>query len=419
MNALNSVLYYLICVYIIILPLIPYKTKVMGFPISTDIILALIFIVYGVKVVLSKDSRNRFVVGIKDFFKDYLSISMSILAILMLISVSYALEKKLALTESIRFITYLMLYFIIKYESNYKKYIDGMIKAYICSCTFISLFGILQYFTGIGLNEKFMNYEYAKVKVAATMDNPNNLGAFLILAIFPIIMLAIYEKRKKQKLFYSLLSILLFANIVFTGSRNALLGLIIGIVILAFLYNFKLLILLGFLGGLSLFIPQIQDRLMALTSNTQNQSRIYLWEIAKKMIEDHPILGVGNGNYVSNYDEYVRRYPDFAFYGFTRYPCHNSYLKVESELGIAGGISFISILIIAFIKVKQFISFTKVDFYKYFYTGFLASMAAFYFMNLSDNLFFVPKTASYFWILLAISQGIMFREKKANENQFN
>ncbi|MCH5138688.1 O-antigen ligase family protein, partial [Clostridiaceae bacterium UIB06] len=163
-------------------------------------------------------------------------------------------------------------------------------------------------------------------------------------------------------------------------------------------------------GAISIFIPVIRTRVMAITDKTQNESRVYLWEIAKKMIKDHPLFGVGNGNYATLHDKYTEIYPQFKFYLDVK-ATHNSYLKVESELGIIGGISFIGILISALIQVKKFISTTQDEFYKFFYTGFLASMIAFYVMNLSDNLFFVPKTTSYFWILLAISQGIMFKVK--------
>ena len=129
------------------------------------------------------------------------------------------------------------------------------------------------------------------------------------------------------------------------------------------------------------------------------------------MIKDHPLFGVGNGNYVSLYDKYVEIYPQYKFYGYSKKPCHNSYLKMETELGIIGGVSFAAVLLSSLIKVKSFVDSTKNKFYKYFYTGFLASMVAFYVMNLVDNLFFTPKTTTYFWILLAVSQGMMYKEK--------
>lgn len=408
---LDKISYCLICLYIIILPLVPVDVKIFGRKSSTviDLILALVIVIYMFKLIVYKQTRSKFVSGIKDFFTSYLSVFMTMLAFMMFVSVSYAAERGLALNESARFLSYIIIYFIIKYDNNNEKCMLGMIKTYIFTTSILCSFGIYQYFTGFALGEKFKNYGYIKNKVAATMDNPNNFAAFLILALFPMIMLAIYEKEKTKKLFYTALSLLIFTNLILTGSRNALIGIAVGVAILAIVYNFRLFILMVILGIMSLFVPEIRDRLMAITDKTQNQSRVYLWEIAKRMIKDHPLFGVGNGNYVSLYDKYTDIYPQFKFYGYTRFPCHNSYLKVESELGVIGGISFVGILISALVSVKKCTSTTRNEFLKFFYTGFLASMVAFYAMNFSDNLFFVPKTTSYFWILLAISQGIIFK----------
>lgn len=400
------------CTYVILLPLLNSKVFVRGITISpSDCILALIIIIYIVKFTVSRKCRERFLSGIKDFFTSYLTIFMSILALMMLVSVSYAGEKTIALSESFRFISYIILFFIIKYEYNRKEFLTGILGSYIGATTILCIYGIYQYFTGFGLSKKFENYDYAKFKIAATMDNPNNLAAFLILVLFPLIMITIYEKQKIKKILYILLTIVVLFNIVFTGSRNAIIGIAVGMVVLIILYSWKLIIPLFIMGVASLFVPVIRERILAINDPIQNQSRIYLWHIAKKMIKDHPIFGVGNGNYVSLYNKYVQIYPQYKFYGYSNYPCHNSYLKIESELGIIGGISFVALLFSSLIQVKLFINIVKDNFYKYFYTGFFASMVAFYGMNLFDNLFFVPKTTTYFWILLAVSQGMMYREK--------
>ncbi|MCH5139040.1 hypothetical protein JMF89_17900 [Clostridiaceae bacterium UIB06] len=193
---LDKICYCLICLYIIIVPLMRSEVKIIGQK-PSDFILALIMVSYLLQIVTCKQSRIKFIEGIKDFFTCYLSIFMSILALMMLISVSYAVDKGLALSESIRFIVYIIIYFIIKYDLNSKKYAIGMIKSYIFSTLILSLFGIYQYFTGYGLEGRFKeNYGYLRYKITANMDNPNNLAAFLIIAMFPMIMLAIYEKEK-------------------------------------------------------------------------------------------------------------------------------------------------------------------------------------------------------------------------------
>lgn len=415
---LDRFLYLLICAYIVLLPLLPNKMALGRINIPpADCILAFILIGYFVKLLTSKECRTRFFSGIRDFITNYLTVFMSILALMMLISVSYASDKNLALSESFRFISYIILFFMIKYEWSRKELLNGILGSYICTNVIICVYGIYQNFTGFGLSNEFKNYGYAKFKITATMDNPNNLAAFLILAIFPMVMLAVYEKKKERKLFYFSLVILMFLNMVFTGSRNIIVGVAVGMVVLVIMYSLKFVVPLCIVAGVSLFIPEIKERIMAINDPVQNQSRIYLWKIAQKMIKDHPLFGVGNGNYVSLYDKYTNIYPQYKFYGYREWPCHNSYLKMETELGIIGGVSFVALLLSSLIKVKAFVDTTKSKFYKHFYIGFLASMVAFYVMNLVDNLFFVPKTTTYFWILLAVSQGMMYREKK-NEGMF-
>ncbi|MHC6180697.1 O-antigen ligase family protein [Clostridium sp. JNZ X4-2] len=406
---LDRILYLLLCVYIIALPSLSDTAKIgsIGF---SDCILAFIMLVYILKIIISEKTRCRFIKGIKDFFKNYLTVFMSIFAVMMLVSVSYASEKTLAVSESLRFISYIILFFMVKYEWNKEELLNGILYSYICSILIVGVYGLYQHFTGFGLSSEFKNYGYTKFKIAANMDNPNNLAAFLIIGIFPMIMLLIYESKKIKKCFYLLLTCIMFLDLAFTGSRNAIIGAAVGLIVLVVLYSAKFIIPLLAAGAISMLVPELRERIMAIDDPVQNQSRIYLWRIAQKMIKDHPVFGVGNGNYVSLYDRYVQIYPQYKFYGYSRWPSHNSYLKVESELGIIGGISFAGIIISSLVKVKSFIDNTKNKFYKYFYTGFFASMIAFYMMNLFDNLFFVPKTTAYFWLILAVSQGMMYRE---------
>jgi O-antigen ligase len=340
---------------------------------------------------------------------------MFALLAMMVISITYSVEKGLALSETVRFATYLILFFIIKYEFNRSKYIKGFINSYVVCVAIMSVFGIYQYFTGFGLNSNFVktNGFLHRPQITVSLDNANNFGAFLILAIFPIIMLTLYERNNKKKILLGLLSISLLINIVFCYSRNAMAGFIIGFIVLAVIYSWRLLLPIGGVAALVFLIPQVGRRLMQISSSSKDYTRIKLWETAWYMIKQHPIFGVGNGNFVSLYDSYVAKYPElYIYYSYKRFPCHNSYLKIQSELGIFGSISFLGILLYSFLKIKRLIESTEDRLYRYFYTGFLASMVAFFFMNLSDNLFFVPKTTVCFWLLLAMGDAIMYGRKE-------
>jgi O-antigen ligase len=391
-----------------LLPLIPKEIKFKGVA-YTDLILALIIFVYLINLVVIESARENFISGIIDFFNQRMSIFMMILLAIMLASTGYALDKKLALTESARFITYIFIYFIIKYELNSKKKINILIKCYIVTSFILCFIGIVQYFTGFALEGQFLTiYEAGEnVKIAATLYNPNAYGAYLILIIFPVIMLGVYEKNRYKKIIYILLSSLILTNILMTYSRNAELGFGLGLLVLTVIYSYKLIFALGGFGFLICFIPSVFQRIKSITNMSGNVIRIKLWKTALMMIKEHPILGVGNGNYVTRYNEYIFKYKDLRYYSYRNFPSHNSYLKVQSELGIIGIVSFLGVVITSLFRIRKLYSTTEDKFHRAFYMGVMASMIAFLFMNISDNLFFVPKATTYFWFLLATAEALL------------
>jgi len=398
-----------------LLPLIPKEIVFKGV-LFTDLILALMILIYIINIVVCKRGRDNFINGIVDFFTDKLSIFIVILLGIMLLSTIYAVDKKIALTESARFLTYIFLYFIIKYEFNSKKQIKILLRCYIFISFVLSCIGIVQHFTGFALTEKFTKISAfgTGIRIASTLFNPNAYGAYLILIIFPVIMLSIYEVNKNKKITYIVFSILLLTNLLMTYSRNALLGFGLGLFVLALIYSIKLIFALGGFSMLMFFIPSVSQRVRDVTSLSQNESRIKLWKTAIMMIKEHPILGVGNGNFVTRYNEYIKKYKELKYQEYQNYPSHNSYLKVQSELGIMGIVSFLGIVAITLFRVKKLYSTTTDRFYKPFYMGVLASIVAFLFMNFSDNLFFVPKATTYFWFLLATVEALL-NQKKIHE----
>ncbi|QGU94997.1 hypothetical protein GOM49_07755 [Clostridium bovifaecis] len=413
----NKLLCYLLYLYLICQALVPTKFKLNETIFYGDIVLFTIILVYLISIFISSDTRKRFMVGLGDFFTSYWSIAMVLLAVIMGISTAYAADKMLSISETIRFTLYIIIYFIIKYEVNSKKVIDNMLKLYISACVMVSAFGILQYFTKIGLDKKFIYYGKGlsvDFRITSTMDNPNSLGAFLALTVFPLIALTIYEEARIKKLLYAGSTLIILSNIILSMSRNTWLGILIGLVLIVIMYNWKGIILLILGGGISLIIPQVRHRIKDFSSILEDP-RIKMWKIAVKMIKDHPVLGVGNGNYTVLYGDYIKKYPQLKYGIYTEFPSHNSYLKIQSELGIPGISVFILMLLSILIRIKEMINVTNDKFYKGFYRGFFVSVIVFFIMNISDNLFFVPKVSMYFWILVAISEAIIYN----NSYEFN
>lgn len=413
MSKLNKFISYFICLYIFFLPLLPSNFKYNNIPLSGDVILGVIIILYLINIIIDKKSRKRFKKGTIDFFKNYNSIFMFLWIAMMFISISYAVDKNLALKESIRISTYLFLFFIIKYHVFERKMINKIIYSSIASAVVIAIIGIMQYCLGKGI--KYYGGNEAVSRIVSTLENSNNLGAFFILFLFPLIILFIKEKQINKKIIFALITLIFLLNIILSFSRNAWLALIIGYIALIFIYNFRLIYGLLIITPIGLMIPQIYSRIKDIGNLSQNLSRISLWGIALKMIKDNKILGVGNGNYRTLYKEYYNKVKRIGYYkAHENFHPHNAYLKAQCELGIVGSVSLIGFLVSSLIKTNKFSNSVDNNFYKNFYKGFTASIVAFMFMNFIDNFFSAPKVVAFFFIFLAICDSYSYNIQNEN-----
>ncbi|MCH3962861.1 MAG: O-antigen ligase family protein [Clostridium sp.] len=410
MNIGNKLISILLYVYILFQPILPSKYKIGKIPFNGDLILALIILVYIFSIIVFSSSRKRFIDGIKDFFKSYISIFIFALILIMFMSISYAADKKVALSETVRFSTYIILFFIIKYELNSRRIVDMILKLYIFTISVVGVIGLFEGIVGIGFIQR--SQHGIRDRVMSTMENSNNLGAVMVIAIFPVVMLALNERNRRRKVIFSFLALLFLVNIVISFSRNAWLGFVIGCLMLALTYNWKIILTLAGLGGISIFVPAISNRLAEFTDASQNLSRIKLWDIAIFMIKDHPIRGVGNGNYRVLYDKYkLLLKKKIEYYPSNNFHPHNILLKIQSELGIFGTFTFVGVMIFIVLRIIKFNKNIKDKFYTPFFKGFLASLIAFISMNCIDNFFSAPKVIAFFWILIACSEAVLYRQK--------
>lgn len=411
MKTRNKLVYYLLCAYIILTPIIPngldltiipklHKIEPLG-----NVILALLVLAF-IKTVIS--NFNEFKNNLHNFITDFLGLSMLALLAIMVISISYASYKMIALTESARFLSFILLYFIVKYNVG-KEEVKGLINSFIFIFSAVNVYGIIQKLTGIGILRGYAIPGTNVLRTNATFDNPNTFAAFLIIGAFPVLMMVIRSKNIAAKISFSIIFIMTLLNIGFTGSRNSYLALVVGGVILSLIYSWRFLGGIVGLAVIALIVPITRTRLLQSGSSAIDGGRIKLWETALKMIQNHPILGVGNGNFIKLYDSYVAKYKYLRYLNYSDYPTHNNYLKIESELGIIGGLSFLGVIVISIVKVKKLINVLKDKDLKLFYSGFLATIIAFFFMNLFENLFTVPEVVAYFWLFLASADALLYR----------
>ncbi|SHK15498.1 O-antigen ligase [Clostridium cavendishii DSM 21758] len=387
-------------------------------PIS-EVILVCAWLFFGLQFLISREKRKYLI----NLFKNKLFLVLNLLfisiIILMIISKRYAPEQKLWLQETIRFIS---VYFLIIYcslEYTTEKISKIIIKGIFFSCVFVTLLGFYQFATGKCIPPQFVGSHTfgVMVRVTSIFSNPNSYAAFIVILIFPIFMVTMYEKNNRKKILYSIILLLLIVNLFMTFSRSSWLGLVLGLVVLSILWNKKLIYAIGALAVLTVSITPMRNRFLELFSKSFNDDRIKIWKTYIHMIKDNFWFGVGNGNGVSKYDYYIAKYPELNYNSYTRYPSHNSYLKIFSELGVFGLVLFVLLIIIMLIIINKYYRTTQNYFMKSVYLGIFASIISICFMNLNDNLFFVPKMISILWILIGIGIGNYFGDKQGSLNK--
>lgn len=406
----ENVIKYLIYLYIIVLPIFPSNFKYKKFTFNGDIILAIIIIIYIISFIFISSKRKKVFRCIKDIFSNYLMIFIFLWIFLLWVSVSYASDKRIALNETIRFTSYVILFFIIKYELNYDNILNTIIKVYVSVSSVVGVIGVYQYLYGKELIQQFTSY--SRIRVDSTLENSNNLGMYFIILIFPMIFLAINTKEKCKKVVFFLVSILAAVNIILSGSRNAWLGLVIGLAIMTIFYSYKLFMLYIASGAICIFIPAISNRIKQFTDQSQNLSRIKIWSVAFSIIKEHPLLGVGSGNFPKYFADYCKKFNNISEYvGDNKTHPHNIILKAQAELGILGSISFAGILVTAILRVKKAYKSLNDEFFSKFFKGYFVSLVVFVFMNMIDNFLTAPKVIAFFWILLAVSESLLYNRE--------
>lgn len=414
MKAFNKLLEYLIYAYIVILPLFPSKYEISGVPFNGDAVLAAAILAYLLKLMIDRSSRDKFARGFKDFFTHSLGISIALLVFAMFFSVLYSTDRTMAIRESARFTSYMILFFIIKYEIDQERVLRNIILVYFLVCAYIFGNGLIEYGRAV-MNTGSFTYSW-ELRAASTMENYNNLGALALLSFFPAVMLFTGEKRWKYKLCYGLLALLALGSIVVSFSRNALLGVAVGFVLLIIFYSRKFIIAFVIACAAALMLPSTRTRILQITDMTQNESRLKVWKTAYYMIKDHFLLGVGNGNFYTQYPIYVKQHPELInWYDSEQvFHPHNIFLKIQSELGVLGTAAFLGIIISHFRDLYRYLRSEKNQQFLLFFRGFLVSGIVFMMMNLIDNYFSAPKVIAFFWLFIAVYHSQAFnRNSKA------
>lgn len=297
--------------------------------------------------------------------------------------------------------------FIILFFFGKKRYASFFLALSILSCVLDVIGGMIIHGDGPRLRGLY--------------GHPMTLAGFLLTSL-PILFCFLLDwKQDRKTLFVTIMFFLIgFTGLLLNGTRGAWLALAVSLPLVAVLYDHsikKILFLVIFAVGTSLVFfnsPQLQNRAESITSTTMqsNTERLLMWESAYEMFKDHPVFGVGIGQYASKYlNEY--KSPEAKE---KQNHCHNNFLQMLAENGVAGFIGFC--LLFGYILLSSL----KNAFFKCspYYVLIFGSSLALLLQGFTEYNFGNSAVIKYYWATLGCLLVLAHQtENKASANSFS
>jgi len=296
-------------------------------------------------------------------------------------SIIWSADKAIAAQALLRIVEGIGLFWLI-YDSG--QFIGNLKLAFIASGTAQGLLAIYQFFTQstfaskwLGLSYTETNYLGASVieflderwlRAYGAFPHPNILGGFLAIVLL-LIVISLWQLNLKIKnqneifkadiylnIFYWFSAGIVFLGLLFSFSRSAGLGFVLGFIYLLIYavknklkierwLSIKLAIFFVVLFGFILIGWPYQLFTVRITTQSKLEQKSLIERKsaiidAKEIFKARPVLGVGLGNYTKQLQNKYPNYPGWAYQ-----PVHNWYWLILSELGLIGFLLFVFLLV--------------------------------------------------------------------------
>lgn len=221
------------------------------------------------------------------------------------------------------------------------------LRIFAVSAGVMSVYAVIQHFAG----EHFYHGERLSPspgggwRAAGTFSHYLTFGNYYAMASAFFLSIAGGAGIRKDKiLFYSAFALSAVATLL-TFSYGPILALLFGIILYMILWgrkNYRLLLALT--GVVALITVVLAPKLLSRFLHTVEVetvgiypgSRQAIWRTAMKMIPEHPLFGVGQGNFLKEYEQYRAPGTDKAFSH-----AHNDILNIAAYAGIPAALFYL------------------------------------------------------------------------------
>ena len=299
-----------------------------------------------------------------------------------------------------------ILFSVVLYNSvTNRSQLDTLLAFMVIAAAAVSVYGILQYIFRWGYqsaawvdSDMFSGIEF---RVPATLDNPNMLGQYLILAI-PIGGAKLLSARDWfSRVFYFGCCGVMCICMLLTFSRGAWLGLLFAGAVFVILLNPRFMLLIPVaLVGLWFILPDTVTARFASIGNLGDAStsyRVYIWMGTLAMLKNYWLCGIGPGA-----DAFNMVYPAYSFNGISAPHSHNLFLQIVCDAGIATLAVFVILLFVYFRMMCIAVSRENDQASRIHQIAFTAGVCGFMVQAMTDYSFYNYRVLFLFWSYLAL-----------------
>ena len=271
-----------------------------------------------------------------------------------------AQDRSTSLDQIVEFGKNFVILLVVVYSLNSRASWKRVIWLIILSTTFLAALGVYQVLTG-NYEQTFWQLavvtpDITQMRLSGSVGDPNFHGQILA-AVLPLALYRVLDdKNPLLRVVAAGAAFLLVLAILNTYSRGAFLAMVVTLALIALERRIKfslvILILVITVVMLQVLPAGYTQRLETLSIFTSNETTIHSegsfrgrtseMLSAQHMFTDHPLLGVGIGNYEENYQDYASRLG--LEQRTENRQAHSLYLEIAAETGLLGILAFIGLI---------------------------------------------------------------------------